>query len=284
MKKSVFTFIFLAFVSFQAFSLTCPGMDLKFPGSNGQLYCSTEEARAADTARGNLYSQSTGVVMVQREPVYVQQQPAQFIAVPNSPGHFISGGNMHHCPTLTRVVGGALGAFGGYIVGKNIRIHSGTLSGGGAIAGALIGSEIACERVQTPVVTTIPNGTIVNQGVSTGAVTVPGACIVDGVSYPQFINKKVECDAKWVEVFNKNNQPPAVAQPQQQSQQVAALPTYGKTPTTINGHTCFVDDKKNGEILADFLDATKNPKKIVVTTGEDCTKERAEFSAKFAQK
>ena len=45
----------------------------------------------------------------------------------------------------------------------------------------------------------------------------------------------------------------------------------------VGEKTCKVLGTK-GEILADFLDATKNPKKIVVTSGAECKKERDAFA------
>ena len=48
-------------------------------------------------------------------------------------------------------------------------------------------------------------------------------------------------------------------------------------------HSCNVHDK-SGKILADFLDASKNPKGIVVTEGSQCRDERRMFVADLKKK
>ena len=61
------------------------------------------------------------------------------------------------------------------------------------------------------------------------------------------------------------------------------LRTYGKTPTSSSGHTCAVLDQ-NGNVIADFLDSAKNPKEVVVTTGQQCQEEQAQFKRTIAQR
>lgn len=53
--------------------------------------------------------------------------------------------------------------------------------------------------------------------------------------------------------------------------------TFGNTPTAVNGYTCAVLNSR-GEVVADFLDANKNPKNIVVKSGPQCKQERELFA------
>lgn len=52
----------------------------------------------------------------------------------------------------------------------------------------------------------------------------------------------------------------------------------GTTSGTTGAKTCSVLNKA-GEVLADFLDAKKNPKGVVVKTGAECLKARDDFTA-----
>ncbi len=54
--------------------------------------------------------------------------------------------------------------------------------------------------------------------------------------------------------------------------------TYGDASmaTKFNGRTCAVLSRDN-KILADFLDASKNPKGVVVTSGAECLRARQQF-------
>lgn len=181
MKNAFFSSFFVLvslFAGSQAFAQGITG--LMFLDGTGRGHSSSEAARAADRVRADLYgSIGTGslnggnvlVMPAQRQPVYVQQQ---FIAVQNSPGHFTSGGNTYNCSTARSVIGAGIGAIVGYYAGKGITVEGGTLSGGGAIAGGLIGSQIACEMVQGT------QQTLVNQGSQPGTVVHPSKCSVIG--------------------------------------------------------------------------------------------------------
>lgn len=53
--------------------------------------------------------------------------------------------------------------------------------------------------------------------------------------------------------------------------------SYGKvSPKTFKGNTCAVTTKQ-GDLLADFLDSTRNPKGVVVTSGTQCQEEKTAF-------
>ena len=53
--------------------------------------------------------------------------------------------------------------------------------------------------------------------------------------------------------------------------------TYGRIPTVVNGHTCTVTDSGGVEILADFLNSSRNPKGLVVQKGYECELEQKNF-------
>lgn len=54
--------------------------------------------------------------------------------------------------------------------------------------------------------------------------------------------------------------------------------TYDGKPTSVNGHTCAVLNQ-DGNVVVDFLDASRNPKGIVVKSGEECQKARAPYQS-----
>lgn len=81
--KITLLLVSMAFAS-QAFAAECGGINLQFLGSDGKTHCSAEEANAADRARMNRFAGNSGVVLVQREPVYVSR-PIVISAMPS--GH-----------------------------------------------------------------------------------------------------------------------------------------------------------------------------------------------------
>ena len=77
-----------------------------------------------------------------------QQIQQVMLPVQNNPGFYTSGGNTYRCSTLTTVGGAIVGALIGYHLGEKIHIdNNGTLRVLGGVAGAGIGSKIACELV-----------------------------------------------------------------------------------------------------------------------------------------
>lgn len=91
-------------------------------------------------------------------------------------------------------------------------------------------------------------------GVATGATVMCDPMMVDDNDAPQ-VRKVIVANT------------PAVS---------TGVRTYGNQPTTVGGNTCSVLST-NGEVLADFLDASKNPKGVVVSSGPECQKARSEF-------
>lgn len=57
-----------------------------------------------------------------------------------------------------------------------------------------------------------------------------------------------------------------------------ALPSFAKDPAIKNaaGKTCAVFDGANNK-LADFLNASQNPDKVVVTSGRECQERQEKF-------
>lgn len=264
MKKIVkiaFALISLAFVS-QVFALECGGLNLQFLGSNGQPHCSAEEAGAADRARMNRYGANTGTVFVQRAPVYVHQ-PVIVHTMPQGYGY-------RDCTAGEVIQRDLLMAGRGLIAGLLIG-DSSRAAGIGAGTGLLFSITGSC-RVA---VRQVASETIGNQGVlgtPPGTIHVPGSCSVD--DNPKLQNLRGLTKEQCAEIAGTQKV---------QGQTPSSIATYGTTPTVKDGHTCSVFDKK-GQIIADFLDAAKNPKKIVVATGAECAKEKAEVSAQYAQK
>lgn len=280
MISSVFALISL-FAGSQAFALECGGMNLKFVGNNGQLYCSKEEAAANDRNRANLFSSNNNTIVMpaQRQPVYVIQQPVhsqqavliqqpvhsqQPVLVQQQVGQASSG--LTKCEFFGGLVGGALGS-----ASENYPVQATII---GAVVGGVVGNVICTPSQGQPV----PQGTtrtLVQQGVQASpqpaTVHVPSNCSIDDNPDLQNLRGPTKEQCK------------AIAGTQKVQGKTQPSVTYGMIPTTSNGNTCSVINQK-GEILADFLDATKNPKKIVVAAAVECLKERAEFSATIAQK
>ncbi len=181
MKKAFFSMflgLFSLFVGSQAFALECGGMNLKFVGNNGQLYCSKEEAAANDRNRANLSSSNnnTLVMPAQRLPVYVIQQPVhsqQPVLVQQQVGQASSG--LTKCQFFGGLVGGALGS-----AAENYTTQATII---GAVVGGIAGSYI-CSAPQGQYVQQGSTRTLVQQGVQASpqptTVRVPSDCSIDG--------------------------------------------------------------------------------------------------------
>lgn len=116
------------------------------PSSNGGALCTTKSEADGQWGGGQ------GVTLVTTQP------RVQFVPVAGYPGQFMTGGNVYHCPALATWGGGFLGAILGNEIGKKIKIGGGTMSGGGAVIGAIAGSEIACDYVRPSVQTVAGQG------------------------------------------------------------------------------------------------------------------------------
>ncbi len=92
------------------------------------------------------------VIPVQQPVIVVNPAPQQPVipmqmVTTASPGVFSSGGSYYRCSAIRQVAGGLLGALGGWAIGKNITLNGHHLNTGGAIAGTMLGAEVACEMV-----------------------------------------------------------------------------------------------------------------------------------------
>ncbi len=106
----------------------------------------------------------------QQHVVVVQQQPqVQLIPVQGQPGMFMFGGNQHRCPALTGWTGGVIGLAIGAAIGNSSTLNGQKLTLPGAAAGALAGTQIACDSVRQNVVASVPH-----QGQHSGRICAAG--------------------------------------------------------------------------------------------------------------
>ena len=111
------------------------------------------------------------------------------------------------------------------------------------------------------VVTHHPQSTHISGGLVTSS---PAKCIVGGKNFGDI------SEAACQEVLRKNTVT-------SDSSVSGTKPfSVSSSPTVVNGHSCAVLDK-SGSVLADFLDASKNPKKTVVSSGEECVQAKKAF-------
>ena len=169
-------------------------------------------------------------------------QPAQQTSVSGS------GGGLNGCQVL--------GGLGGAVLGQEARNHPNAASVVLAFLGVGLGGHLCGDgnrRVYVPEGQYRPAGNVVLS--------------------------RCEIDDLVVEGLKNNDQCKALAAKLATKKEVSPEKTYGKDPTTANGHTCSVLNKA-GEVLADFLDAKKNPKGVVVKTGAECIEERQLFASR----
>lgn len=114
--------------------------------------------RLWDGVRGCYVPQGTPALAVGQPMVQGQiiQQQVQLIPVQGQPGMFTFGGNQHRCPALTGWTGGVIGLVVGAAIGNNSTLNGQKLTLPGAAAGALAGTQIACESVRPNVVAHVP--------------------------------------------------------------------------------------------------------------------------------
>lgn len=78
---------------------------------------------------------------------YAAQVASQLIPLAGQAGLYQRGNQVLRCSRTTQVVGNLLGGVAGYYLGRKIEVNNHRLGGVGAIAGAFVGDDIACEIV-----------------------------------------------------------------------------------------------------------------------------------------
>ena len=186
-----------------------------------------------------------------------------------------------YCPWGGRfenvIGGGVIGALIGALAGDNHRA-----AGQGAALGALAGVAIPCQQQVQQVAYQQPvygNGEIGGspQYQNTGRAvsrtrftcTIPGMPVVS-------VDREEDCGIIARRIAGEGNQRQSL--PPQGGNRAPSLPTYGKVPVSINGNTCAIGNDQK-DIIVDFHDASRNPKGIVVSSGQECAAEKQAFAA-----
>jgi hypothetical protein len=164
---------------------------------------------------------------------------------------------------------------GGGLVGLLLR-DNGRAAGTGAGLGLLYAMGTDC-KVAVP--QGVPPARVLGSSQTGGVTTqVLSSCQTEG--WPNMRGLTPDECARVVAKLTGVTSPVPAQTPAQVSQPVSPFGNgYDGPPTNVGGHTCSVVTK-DGRVLADFLDATKNPKGIVVTSGAACSSEKASFAQK----
>lgn len=229
-----------------------------------------DTARACYVPMGN---QTNGNQVIGVQQVHQVQQIA--IPAPTVINTMPAGYGYRNCTAEESIRRAGLITAGGGLVGLLLR-DNGRAAGTGAGLGLLYAMGTDC-KVAVPL--GAPPATVLGPSQSGGVTTqVLSSCQTEG--WPNMRGLTPDECARVVAKLTGVTSPMSAQTPTQTSQSVSPFGNgYDGQPTNVGGHTCAVIDNR-GRVLADFLDATKNPKGIVVTSGAACTAEKTAFAQK----